>query len=200
MSKNEGDRYRSYSDDDIDRIWAIKVLQGMGYTLNEIVDVVGAAGSETFDFQDSISQKVISLEAKKAEELKRLSNLFGYSQTKQCFTEDKLCDVRMLTLGRTKVQLCMLNSAPFSTRKREDKQLHYFPTYVAEKLERSHEATLKITVMHHHYEWCEWNTKEMLKNPDMEDPEQPAGNIKRQRVGQKLDAVVPAPDAPTLNM
>lgn len=67
MPKNEGGQYRSYNDDDIDRIWAIKVLQGMGYTLNEIVDIVSAASSETFDFQDSISQKVISLEAKKAE-------------------------------------------------------------------------------------------------------------------------------------
>lgn len=76
MSKNEGGQYRSYSDDDIDRIWAIKVLQGMGYTLNEIVDIVGAAGSETFDFQDSISQKVISLEAKKAEAERHL----GYAK------------------------------------------------------------------------------------------------------------------------
>ena len=38
------------------------------------------------------------------------------------------------------------------------------------------------------------------QNPDMEDPEQPAINTKRQRVGQKHDAVVAAPDGPTLNM
>lgn len=107
---------------------------------------------ETWNLEDHIE-----------DELSRLSNFFSYSQTKQCFIEDKLCDVRMLTFGKVKVQLCMLNSAPFSTRKREDKQLHYFPAYVAEKLERANETTLKITVMHHHYEWCEWDTKEMLK-------------------------------------
>ncbi len=67
MPANEGGQYRCYDEDDIDRIWAIKVFQGMGYTLNEIVDIVCAASSENFDFQDSISQKVISLEAKKAE-------------------------------------------------------------------------------------------------------------------------------------
>lgn len=76
MPKNEGGQYRSYNDDDIDRIWAIKVLQGMGYTLNEIVDIFSAASSETFDFQDSISQKVISLEAKKAEAERHL----GYAK------------------------------------------------------------------------------------------------------------------------
>ena len=50
MPKNEGGQYRRYDEDDIDRIWAIKVLQGMGYTLNEIVDVVSVASSENFDF------------------------------------------------------------------------------------------------------------------------------------------------------
>ena len=76
MPKNEGGQYRRYDEDDIDRIWAIKVLQGMGYTLNEIVDVVSVASSENFDFQESISQKVISLEAKKAEAERHL----GYAK------------------------------------------------------------------------------------------------------------------------
>ena len=76
MPPNEGGQYRCYDEDDIDRIWAIKVLQGMGYTLNEIVDVVSAASSETFDFQESISKKVISLEAKKAEAERHL----GYAK------------------------------------------------------------------------------------------------------------------------
>lgn len=76
MPKNEGGQYRSYDDDDIDRIWAIKVLQGMGYSLNEIVDFISASSSEDFDFQKSISQKVISLEAKKAEAERHL----GYAK------------------------------------------------------------------------------------------------------------------------
>ena len=67
MPPNEGGQYRCYDEDDIDRIWAIKVLQGMGYSLNEIVDIINAASDETFNFQESINQKVISLEVKKAE-------------------------------------------------------------------------------------------------------------------------------------
>lgn len=76
MPKNEGGQYRCYNEDDIDRIWAIKVLQGMGYSLNEIVDIVNAANRKDFDFQESISQKVISLEAKKAE----AGRLLGYAK------------------------------------------------------------------------------------------------------------------------
>lgn len=76
MPQNEGGQYRRYNEDDIDRIWAIKVLQGMGYSLNEIVDIVNAANRKDFDFQESISQKVISLEAKKAE----AERLLGYAK------------------------------------------------------------------------------------------------------------------------
>lgn len=76
MPKNEAGQYRCYDEDDIDRIWAIKVLQGMGYSLNEIVDFVSDVNSESFDFQESISQKVISLEAKKAEAERHL----GYAK------------------------------------------------------------------------------------------------------------------------
>lgn len=76
IPKNEGGQYRSYDEKDLDRIWAIKVLQGMGYSLSEIVDLVSAVNGEDFDFQESISQKVISLEAKRAE----AERLLGYAK------------------------------------------------------------------------------------------------------------------------
>lgn len=98
-----------------------------------------------------------------SEELDRLKGFFTYSASKQCFVKDKICDVNTITVGDVKLQFCLLNSAPYSTRDPEDKQFHYLPTYVGEKLTRDPEAELKITVMHHHYEWCEWNTKELLK-------------------------------------
>lgn len=76
MPPNEGGRYRNYDEDDIDRIWAIKVLQGMGFSLNEIVDFVDAVNGEDFNFLKSISKKVTSLEAKKAE----LERILGYAK------------------------------------------------------------------------------------------------------------------------
>ncbi|EHQ89551.1 metallophosphoesterase [Desulfosporosinus youngiae] len=97
------------------------------------------------------------------EELDRLKSFFAYSAIKHCFVKDKICDVNTITVGDVKLQFCLLNSAPYSTRDPEDKQFHYLPTYVGEKLTRDPEAELKITIMHHHYEWCEWNTKEILK-------------------------------------
>lgn len=61
MPKNKGE-YRDYSDEDINRIWIIRVLQGMGYTLSEISDM---SNNENFDFNASLETKVKELEAKK---------------------------------------------------------------------------------------------------------------------------------------
>ena len=73
MPANKGGQYRSYDEDDLDRIWTIKVLQGMGYSLREIVALVK---DENFDFQESIGHKVLSLEAKKAD----AERLLGYAK------------------------------------------------------------------------------------------------------------------------
>lgn len=97
------------------------------------------------------------------DELDLQANFFKYSTTKRCFKGDKLCDVKVLNFGNVKVQMCLLNSAPFSTRGPDDKQLHFFPSSIENKLIRDPEVDLKITVMHHHYEWCEWRTKEMIR-------------------------------------
>ena len=76
MPENKGGQYRDYDDDDIDRIWTIRVLQGMGYSIKEICDMVADDG---FDFDTSISQKVEQLEEKKVE----LERHLGYAKTIQ---------------------------------------------------------------------------------------------------------------------
>lgn len=74
MPENKGAQYRDYDDDDIDRIWTIRVLQGMGYSIKEISDMVS---DDEFDFDASISQKVVQLEAKMTE----LKRHLGYAKT-----------------------------------------------------------------------------------------------------------------------
>ena len=52
--QNPDNRYREYSDQDIERIWFYRLLQGIGYSLNEIVEMIQTAD---FDFYASISAK-----------------------------------------------------------------------------------------------------------------------------------------------
>ena len=108
-----------------------KFLCDLGNTLNcGMIHTIIVPGNHDMYLPDGCRNgaeiETWKLEDHMEEELKRLSNFYYYSRTKQCFVDDKLCDVKILTFGKTKVQFCMLNSAPFSTRKREDKQLHYF--------------------------------------------------------------------------
>jgi hypothetical protein len=76
--------------------------------------------------------------------------------------------------------------------------LHYY----LEKEGKSIESELRKHLEQMYREQVPKDVQEYVKaqNPDMEDPEQPAGNTKRQRVGQKHDTVVPTPDAPALKM
>ena len=73
MPKNQGRQYRDYDEDDIDRIWTIRVLQGMGYKLKEIVNMVN---DENFDFDDSIAQKIEELEKEKM----KIETHLGYAK------------------------------------------------------------------------------------------------------------------------
>lgn len=61
-SRNPFNNYREYDDDDIDRIWSIKILQGVGYSLSEIRELMDNPES---DFYQSISEKVVELERKR---------------------------------------------------------------------------------------------------------------------------------------
>ena len=73
MPANEGGGYRDYSDEDIERIWAIRFFQGMGYTLKELVKL---SESDDFDFGASLEKKIQELENEKV----KIERHLGYAQ------------------------------------------------------------------------------------------------------------------------
>lgn len=97
-------------------------------------------------------------------EIELMDNFFKYSTSKKCFLENKIVDVHTFIFDNKKFKICLLNSAPFSTKCPDDKELHFLPDYVSEKLIRDDGVDFQITVIHHSYEWFEWKSKEMLKN------------------------------------
>jgi len=62
--QNHDNKYREYSDEDIERIWCYRLLQGVGYSVKEIVDMTQ---NGDFDIQTSLSEKIRHLESKKSE-------------------------------------------------------------------------------------------------------------------------------------
>lgn len=149
--------------------------QMLGHFLGQLSDALDCGFIPTYivpgnhdmylpaDCRDAATIESWNLQEHLEDELARMKCFFAYSKTKKCFEKDGLCDVNIVKFGDIKVQVCKLNSAPFSTRKPDDKQFHFFPARIRKKLERQPDIDLKITIMHHHFEWCEWSTKEMIK-------------------------------------
>lgn len=96
------------------------------------------------------------------DELNRLDSFFDYAVSKKCFVENKLCDKKILNLDGYKIKVSLLNSALFSTREKNDKELHYIPKTEIEK-EIDEEYNLSISIMHHSYEWFDWKIIDTLK-------------------------------------
>lgn len=65
-SRNPTNKYRDYSDEDIERIWGIKLLIGIGFTAKEINALMN---DPDFDFDTAITKKVEELERKHDESL-----------------------------------------------------------------------------------------------------------------------------------
>lgn len=62
--KKDGCFYRTYNDDEIERIWYIRVFKGMGYTLKELREI---AENDDFDYGPTIEDKIKELEYKKSQ-------------------------------------------------------------------------------------------------------------------------------------
>lgn len=66
LPPNLNGKYRNYNDADIERIWGIKLLIGIGFTPNEIFSLMN---DPEYDFETAIAQKVAELERKHDENL-----------------------------------------------------------------------------------------------------------------------------------
>lgn len=64
--RNPTNKYRDYSEEDIERIWGIKLLIGVGFTAKEIYSLMN---DSEYDFDTAIAKKVKELERKHDENL-----------------------------------------------------------------------------------------------------------------------------------
>lgn len=94
-------------------------------------------------------------------EISYLDNFFDFVGNKNIY--NRLLQTKMMNFNNYHIQLNLINTAPFSTLKPNDKELHYFPENEIYNLKRSSNVNLCITVMHHSYEWFNWNSKNHLE-------------------------------------
>ncbi len=97
------------------------------------------------------------------EEASYLNNYYLHSNAKGIIPNDIILNKKSLSFGSYKIQFNLINTAPFSTLEPNDKELHYFPNSKINLLARATDTNLCITVMHHSYEWFNWNCKTNLE-------------------------------------
>lgn len=95
LMPTEGSRntnnYREYTEEDLDRIWGIKLLIGIGYTAKEVYAIMY---DPNFDFYTSISEKVAGLEKRHDDEVMYLKFAKNIKFTGRIPTVSKLGSIR----------------------------------------------------------------------------------------------------------
>lgn len=97
-------------------------------------------------------------------ELDKLFNFYSYSRSKGCFAKEKAVDIIFKNFGGTTIQFNLINTAPFSTSKSDNKESHYLPEDEIQKLNKSSKADIAVSIMHHGPEWFCYKTKSLLEN------------------------------------
>ena len=104
-------------------------------------------------------------------EVSYLENYYSYSNVNGKIPYDIFLSKKYCTFDGYKMQFNLINTAPFSTLEPDDKELHYFPDSKIHALARSNDTNLCITVMHHSYEWFNWNYKSNLEKAIIDNSE-----------------------------
>lgn len=88
-----------------------------------------------------------------------LANDYGW------FIRERSADAKELAIDneRANLELALLNTAPFSTRTSDDKQLHFATEEMLKVVEKTADRNVKIILMHHSPHWFEDDSKRFLE-------------------------------------
>lgn len=74
LPRNTYKQDREYSEDEVEGLWAIQILKGMGYSID---DIIAMRDNPDFDFQESLGEKIREME----QEVKEKERHINYAKT-----------------------------------------------------------------------------------------------------------------------
>lgn len=100
------------------------------------------------------------------DDLAQLENFYKFASKYNCYENDRIVDVKLLTFGSFTLRVNLINSAPFSLLGGEnaDKGLHYLPKNEMRKLVAGETGNFTISILHHSAEWFSDKSKNELYN------------------------------------
>ena len=153
------------------RFWGA-LLSKLGQKIDKLIPSLLVPGNHDLQYENGLpsAEDISALLSENNEtknyynELDKLSNFYSYSGSKGCFREERAVDVIFKTFGDITIQFNLINTAPFSTSKSDNKESHYLPEDEIQKLHKSSKADIAISIMHHGPEWFCYKTKSLLEN------------------------------------
>ena len=104
----------------------------------------------------SVNEKLLT-------EIESLEAFFDYAASKHCFKQNKICHLNRINLDGFVIQFVLLNTAPFSTLKPDNKELHYLPINSIDLIRKDESTSLLVTIMHHSTEWFNYESKSAIE-------------------------------------
>lgn len=156
------------------------ILSKLGKKFDSYINLLIVPGNHDINYGTSnrTSEDIIELfrsskdmDGELEKEHRLMKNFWSYANSKKCFNYNKSCDVKTIKFGNFTIQANLINTAPFSTKKMDNKELHYFPENRLYALLNKNNADLVITVMHHSTEWFRWDSKNYLEDTLLKNSE-----------------------------
>lgn len=114
--------------------------------------------------QNDRSEKNATVKKDYYDELEKMDNFFSFAGDFNLFTCEYSHDIKIITIDNSfTIKFILLNSAPFSTREKNDKELHYLPDSAIVATEKDDGVNLCITIMHHGTQWFEDESKRRIE-------------------------------------
>lgn len=147
------------------------LLNKLGKNKNQFIEIYLVPGNHDMILSSDVRDSATILEYYKNKkedeffniELKLQDYFFEYARSKNCFVKNKVLDSRITDINGYKIQFNLLNTAPFSTLKADNKEIHYLPDTYLYSLIKDDTVDLAVTVMHHSTEWFNNKTKDILE-------------------------------------
>lgn len=95
-------------------------------------------------------------------EYNQMYNFFEYANTKHLYEKEKILDIKVFKFGKVKLKFNLINTAVFSTLDHYDKELHFFPKDLINRINHE-DCDYSITIMHHSVEWFHESCKILLQ-------------------------------------
>lgn len=147
------------------------LLSKLGQINDEFIETYLVPGNHDISFPKNPrgSSEILEYYEKHSEhdefmnELKWQAWFFEYAKSKRCFMNCQFLDSRLVNWNGFNVQFNLINTAPFSTLSKDNKELHYLPDSCYYTLCRKENVDLSVTIMHHSTEWFHYKTKNFLE-------------------------------------